>query len=71
MTIHSLTKPVAYVAHFTDGSSDTLVRVVDCGIFLTGLAMRGDGYYRTLFFDHHGVLHQPDPWIANPLEVIR
>ena len=63
--------PTAYVAHFTDGSSDTVRRVTNSGAFFTGLACRGDGKERVLFFDIFGVLEQADPWLAKPLEVIR
>lgn len=68
--VFALEKPTAYVAHFTDGSSGTLYNVRHSGSFFTGLAQRGDGFVRCLFFDRFGVSLEHDSWLAKPLEVI-
>lgn len=49
-------------AHFTDGSTSPVTDVRWSPEFITGLAHRGDGKCRCVFFDRNG-LHR-DPWIA-------
>ena len=59
---------MAYVAHFTDGSTSPVEITGSYGrCDLIGVATRGDGKRRALFFGVTPLgpaLHNADPWIA-------
>jgi hypothetical protein len=66
---------MAYVAHFTDGSTSPVEITGSYGrCDLIGVATRGDGKRRALFFGVTPLgpaLHNADPWIARvePAEI--
>jgi hypothetical protein len=57
-------RPAGYVAHFADGSVSPVTDVRWSPEFMTGLAHRGDGKCRCVFFGQNdGAMLQEDAWV--------